>query len=141
KKAPRMRRQERKKLARTATGRKSFEQAAQRLVDRGKRTVGILSLSERTNNFWRWAHYAGSHSGICVELRPDVPPADQALKVVYSRDYPQINFFELAQRIEGSGPEAQSAQREWVNALLLTKSIDWSYEEEWRILDTTGGRG
>jgi DUF2971 family protein len=140
-KAPAMPRRDRKRLAMKAANSKSFDEAARRLIERLKGKVGILSLCERHDNLLMWAHYAASHTGICVELRRDWPPLNFALKVAYSREYPQVDFFEIADAIEGSGPAAQSAQKKWVDAIFLTKSIDWGYEQEWRILDTTGGRG
>jgi hypothetical protein len=119
----------------------SFDEAARRLIERLKGKVGILSLCESYDSLLMWAHYAASHTGICVELRRDGPPMNLGLRVVYSRDYPQVDFFEIAEAIEGSGPTAQSAQKKWVDAIFLTKSIDWCYEQEWRVLDTVGGRG
>jgi hypothetical protein len=139
-KAPAMRKYERKKFAKKAATPESFAEAARRLTDRLKQTVGILSLCEIHDNLLMWAHYAASHTGICAELRRDGPPLDLALKVVYSHDYPRVDFFETARAIEGSDDAAQLAQRKWVDAIFLTKSIDWSYEQEWRVLDTIGGR-
>ena len=139
--APNMPRHERRKLVQGASNRTSFDEAANRLVDRLKRTVGILSLCQRHDNLLMWAHYAESHEGICVEFRRDGPPLDFALKVTYARDYPRVDFFEIAELIEHSGPEAEAAQRKWVDAIFLTKSEEWIYESEWRILDTRGGRG
>ena len=89
--------------------------------------IGVLCLSEDHTNLLMWAHYADSHRGICVgfdsshsffcrriarddELR-------QLRKLSYSKDRPHI---------------------ELVNAVgfsdFLTKSMDWSYEREWRML-------
>ena|GEM_PF-1269153 len=140
-KNPALPRRDRRWLAKKSANRRAFEKAAETFIERSKRTVGILSLCERHDNLLMWAHYAASHAGICVELRRDGPPLNLALKVAYSREYPQVEFFEIADAIEGSGAAAQSAQKKWVDAIFLTKSIDWVYEQEWRILDTTRGRG
>lgn len=139
--APALARGARRKLARKGATLAAFEEAARRFGERYKRTMGILSLCERHDNLLMWAHYAASHAGICVELQRAGPPLNRALKVAYSRDYPHVDFFEIADALEGSGPAAESAQRKWVNAIFLTKSIDWSYEQEWRILSPLGGRG
>jgi hypothetical protein len=140
-KAPGLPRRDRRELARKSATIESFDEAARRLIDRLKSKVGILSLCERYDNLLMWAHYAASHTGICVELRRDGPPLNLGLKVIYCRNYPRVDFFEVAEAIEGSGLAAQSAQKKWVDAIFLTKSIDWDYEQEWRVLDTLGGRG
>src|ERR1017187_4839121 len=72
-----------------------------------------------------WSHYADHHRGICLEFGTDTSPLKPinplvgARKVDYLPDYPK-----------------------WVPHtigdldvhVLLTKSIDWKYEQEYRVL-------
>lgn len=81
--------------------------------------LGVLCLSEVPNNILMWSHYADGHKGFCLQFEnTDI----RAQKVKYSESYPVINYLLT--------PEED--QRELT---LLTKTIHWSYEKEWRIIE------
>lgn len=65
-----------------------------------------------------WAHYAASHSGVCFQFS-----ADQffglALKVEYHQHFPSLSLV---------GPASEGL------LALLSKSSDWQYEEEYRLV-------
>jgi hypothetical protein len=87
--------------------------------------LGIFSLSEDKESLLMWSHYADSHRGICLGF--DVRANDffkRAMSVVYETEYPLINLYKASDndRIK----------------VLLTKSNDWSYEKEWRIIELKG---
>jgi Protein of unknown function (DUF2971) len=66
-----------------------------------------------------WAHYAGSHTGICLEFDARVAPFTRqtgAAKVRYRSTYPAEDIV-----TSGYGP-------------LITKSDVWAYEAEWRLI-------
>jgi len=73
-----------------------------------------------------WSHYANSHQGFCLEFDISKAPFENAHRVRYQR---KRALYDL------------SAVHEKANAtnLLLTKYIDWRYEEEWRIIVDKGG--
>ncbi|MBD3341117.1 MAG: DUF2971 domain-containing protein [Candidatus Lokiarchaeota archaeon] len=81
---------------------------------------GILSLSAINENILMWSHYADYHKGFCIEFkRLSTNPLGAAQPVQYVKDYPSFNYFDdLPGNI--------------VKRILLTKAIDWCYEEEWR---------
>lgn len=89
--------------------------------------IGVLCLSEDYTNLLMWAHYADSHRGICVGFDPShsffcrrLSPDDdlrQLRKLRYSKDRPHVELV-----------SADSFSD------FLTKSIEWSYEREWRML-------
>jgi hypothetical protein len=62
-----------------------------------------------------WGHYAGSHTGICLEFDARCEPFATAEKVKYVSAYPAFDV------VTGSYP-------------LVIKSADWSYEAEWRLI-------
>jgi Protein of unknown function (DUF2971) len=66
-----------------------------------------------------WAHYAGSHSGICLQFSTKNDVFAGAVKVKYLEEFVPHNF--LAQKDENLLP-------------LVTKSSVWSYEEEYRLI-------
>lgn len=85
-------------------------------------TTGISCFSENFDNLLMWAHYATSHSGVCLkfDLLADPSFFVTPVKVLYSADYPLYN------QVRGDDTLAEK--------LLNTKSIDWAYEQEWRII-------
>ena len=92
--------------------------------------IGILSLSATDRNILLWSHYAAGHTGLCFKFvaTNHTPFFGLAQPVDYIRDYPEVDLLR-------DSPEQQ------VEAFLLTKAIDWKYEQEWRIIDHDGGPG
>jgi hypothetical protein len=95
--------------------------------------AGILCLSATATNVLLWSHYANGHTGICLEFRTDVKGSifTRAQPVTYSRKYPRLDLHTLV--VDELFRNATS----W----MLTKSRDWAYEQEWRVLDFKKGRG
>jgi hypothetical protein len=85
---------------------------------------GVLSLSERHESVLMWSHYAENHQGICIGFDTDRDFFGLAGQVAYREEMP---FSDLLTRT-GEGAERI------LEAALLTKSTDWSYEREWRVL-------
>jgi len=89
--------------------------------------IGILSLTEKHNNILMWAHYAESHQGFIIEFDENhlfftdkLPSRDasrQLRKIVYSHLRPNLTLIDV-NNID----------------VLLTKSKDWEYEQEWRMI-------
>jgi hypothetical protein len=87
--------------------------------------LGILSLSERPDSLLMWAHYAAAHPGFLIGIDPThssfsssrASNESNARKVSYSKERPSKPLMDLS-------PEE----------FFFTKSLEWSYEEEWRIL-------
>ena len=76
----------------------------------------VYCLSEIQNSPLMWAHYAASHTGICLEYDAQTLPFTRAIKVIYGKSYPAHDLV-----TRGYEP-------------LVTKSADWSYEVEWRLV-------
>lgn len=94
----------------------------------GLRTkMGIACLSEADNSLLMWAHYANNHRGMCVEyelLEFNSRLGFSPVPIIYSDERVSIHTFEtLEQDIQGKFIES-----------LTSKSADWSYEREWRII-------
>jgi hypothetical protein len=84
----------------------------------------VYCLSEIPDSPLMWAHYAASHTGIGLEFdaqRSPFTPQTGATKVIYGRTYP-------AHDVVAIGYEP-----------LVTKSADWSYEVEWRLVAVERG--
>lgn len=85
--------------------------------------IGIFSLSENNSNILMWSHYADSHKGYCVGLDYNI-----LLKIVgsigpvtYSDKFPKLSIL------------PKSPVEDFMK-LLTTKSNDWEYEKEVRII-------
>ncbi|MGY6036649.1 DUF2971 domain-containing protein [Aeromonas sp. AE23HZ002T15] len=98
--------------------------------------VGVLSLSKTYNNILMWSHYAEYHKGFVVGFRYEMkelidtnsPSELPVLPVDYSNKRKEFNYF-----VDEDGYDIVGA--------LLTKSKDWKYEEEVRVLDLVRGPG
>jgi hypothetical protein len=95
-------------------------------------STGLYCLTQIPDNILMWSHYAKGHSGIVLEFNvtKEYSIFYEAIKVHYSKDYPLLNLMEIDE------------PQHFRNAL-LTKSVDWEYEDEWRIVKTPreGGTG
>lgn len=91
-------------------------------------SAGVLSLTEKKDNLLMWAHYGQQHEGMVIGFDSNHPFFNQKLhpsddfrhlrKVNYSFDRPTIRFSEYEDLL----------------SVLLTKSNEWAYEDEWRMI-------
>lgn len=91
--------------------------------------MGIACLSESDDSLLMWAHYANNHHGMCVEY--DLMEINQKLNftpipIIYSGD--RVCFNTLNPDTAGNDSIALFIQS------ITTKSEEWSYEREWRIV-------
>lgn len=107
------------------------------LIDSNYENFGICSLSGTNDNLLLWAHYANKHNGICLGLNVDKiwemakivaknKDVIDLVKVDYSTDMPNINFFEAMLKDDDDFND--------VLQFIKTKSIHWDYENEHRVL-------
>jgi hypothetical protein len=90
--------------------------------------IGIYSMSANCNSILSWGHYSDSHKGFCVgfykEKLTEFIKSNESLdlgRVEYTEKYPLINVY-------------KSSEEEKITKLFWTKSMDWKYEEEYRII-------
>lgn len=90
--------------------------------------VGVYCVSASRSDILMWSHYADSHRGVCLEFAGDGPLMARAQQVSYSEVRVPINSYE-------------DTQDQMVTKALLTKSGQWKYEQEWRLLRYDKGPG
>lgn len=90
--------------------------------------VGLFCVSESRDNLLMWAHYANEHKGVCLVFDGLHEQMAEAQKVQYSDLRIPVNLIT-------DHPDTM------VDKALLTKSSQWKYEEEWRLIDHIGGTG
>lgn len=90
--------------------------------------IGVFSLTPNCSSILSWAHYSDSHKGFCVgfdeeKLRHFVKSKESLDldSVEYMEQYPIINVYKMT-------------MDKRITKLFWTKSIDWKYEDEYRII-------
>lgn len=90
-----------------------------------KELMAIACFSETNKSKLMWAHYANSYTGFCLEYDftriMDIKFRKGICKVVYSNEKPIR--------------EDYNNYYDYTSAVLATKSEDWSYEKEWRLIN------
>jgi hypothetical protein len=82
----------------------------------------MYCLTAKPDSTLMWAHYSDKHKGICLEFATDSDPLGSAQQITYIRDRQAI------------APALLASPRAFTEAMLLTKSQDWAYEMEYRLL-------
>ncbi|MBI2601916.1 MAG: DUF2971 domain-containing protein [Deltaproteobacteria bacterium] len=108
-----------------------------RVIQNHLERVGILCLSERNNSAIMWSHYSNKHKGFCVaydygKIREHFGENDSILiadgRVIYSQNLPDPFL------IEETGTRTTRRTNDRITSQILTKSLPWAYEEEYRVL-------
>ncbi len=113
--------------------------------------LGIISLSENYSNTVMWSHYAKEHTGIVVQFEVsehesffvnefgsdtfgDVYILPE--KVRYNRELPQMSIIDVLSEkdLNKIKNNEEFLYKKFNEIILLNKSIDWSYEQELRII-------
>lgn len=93
---------------------------------------GVFSMSQINDNILMWSHYADQHRGFCIELvrSPDNYLGNDECTgpVNYPTKYPVIDPINSEGQIDPSLKKI----------MLYSKSEDWNYEKEWRMIYQEG---
>ncbi len=106
-------------------------------------TIRISCFSEVSDNILMWSHYADSHKGICLMF--ETIKFDTIQYMVFNKEDLQYNSSNLPPDHSGiirvryaeKLPEAYNHleyDKDKIAPFLMTKSIDWAYEKEWRMM-------
>lgn len=110
-----------------------FDKHFKEAYEKTNNEIGILSLSRNWNNSLMWSHYTNSHKGFCIGfdekhdffknyLSEDKKTSKYTLDVVYSETRVKI--------------PTQLSQPRLLFEPQTTKSVDWRYENEVRVIAT-----
>jgi len=96
-----------------------------RIKQRILNDYGIVTFAGVLQNILMWSHYADGHKGICIEFhysnKVHLDFFARALAVKYRKKVPTINLY--------------TEDTLSIGKKLLSKSIDWKYEQEYRIIE------
>lgn len=87
---------------------------------------GVLSLTETPDNLLMWSHYGDSHKGVVLGF-DESHPFFQGDEVVSGLS--RLNKVEYSQKRPILSISTQNNPK-----VFLRKSVDWSYEREWRLI-------
>ncbi len=82
---------------------------------------GVLALSSKNNNILMWSHYTFNHKGLCFGFEFDTDSIPKPKRVKYQTHYDDIWGWLFT-------------DEEIVDRILYSKSVDWEYEDEYRIV-------
>jgi hypothetical protein len=87
--------------------------------------VGVYCVSTKCDDVLMWAHYADSHTGVCLEFDGLSDLMGRAHPINYVADRPSISPY-------------RDSHLTMMERALLTKAEQWRYEFEWRLLREEG---
>jgi hypothetical protein len=89
--------------------------------------VGVLSLTEKADNLLMWAHYAQQHTGFVIEFDAD--------NLFFHQRRTESDEFGYLRKVNYSVNRPNVVLTKVTSTdMFLTKSKDWEYEQEWRML-------
>lgn len=89
----------------------------------------ICCFSRNFRNILMWSHYADNHRGFCIGIdNPEIEDSDIFSNVVYSQSF--LEFDDEEKFLKHSSGRINKNWRK----ILTHKSLDWSYEEEVRLI-------
>lgn len=100
------------------------------------RQLQVSCFSSKCDNMLMWSHYSSNHSGICIGFDLDEEEFGSTLqKVEYTTEMPDKIPFKI---IDESN---EALIRHLLLKQIKTKSIDWVYEDEYRLITFFEPRG
>jgi hypothetical protein len=100
--------------------------ASKVFIKKSNTLIGVLSLTEKSNNLLMWSHYARSHKGFCIGFDKSAP--------FFNRQRSEQDEFYHLRKVKYSSmrPTSRVSQLSSVE-LFFMKSLAWEYEQEWRM--------
>lgn len=106
------------------------------IFEHTRHTTGVSCFSEKYDSLLMWAHYANNHKGMCVEYELmgfNTNLQYTPVPIIYSKDRVHLDSIDI------DNPE-KGIQNYFIKCL-IQKSLEWSYEAEWRIIRDDGACG
>lgn len=97
------------------------------------RSYGILCLSDTPDNLLMWAHYANCHQGYVLEFDTDHEFFNQSVPNEKSGGILEYSGSPMPVRYTSERPSGPFFEKSMME-LFLTKSIEWEYEREHRMI-------
>lgn len=97
--------------------------------------VHVCSLAASGRSLLMWSHYASQHEGFCVEYDfGRLPKGDPNRNRLYPVHY-NARRFDSSAHLSAAFIEAKEINATFLLLACLHKSPEWSYEQEWRLIE------
>ena len=104
-----------------------------------QRGMKICSFSSRNDSIVMWGHYADSHKGYCVEYDiGSLPESADHRTILYPVIYSD-EVFDTTKYFRQAFKDKNNFNNLHGVVAASYKSLDWSYEDEWRFIIALGG--
>ncbi|MGR6862763.1 DUF2971 domain-containing protein [Aliivibrio salmonicida] len=107
--------------------------------------IGIYSLSETNLNSTMWSHYGDEHRGICIGYKAEellkiknISQKTTLLPVKYC-DEKELTRNAYLHYVRSNMGADVDLLIDYIISLMATKTNDWAYEKEWRLLVPESG--
>jgi Protein of unknown function (DUF2971) len=111
--------------------------------------IGVLSLSATPADMLMWSHYSGQHTGYCLgfeRCEASILADERHTKALrYVDTYPTFSLgdltfdWEVQVTHEGVSEKATvNIEQPYIQEVIYSKSTNWKYEQEWRVLVEEG---
>lgn len=99
-------------------------------LDDFRKIWGVVCFNNNPLNLLMWSHYTNSHKGFSIEFKFPKSKIFMPLPITYTDTYPIIK----SDWDEAGFIDPPKSQAEIIQKGLLTKSSDWVYENEFRLI-------
>lgn len=100
-------------------------------VQRRFNSFGVACFTEEWQSPLMWSHYADQHAGFCIEYRVEKERLTTEARQMFVQQ--QVQYVSALPEICLS--EVLFSPHQVLCRLLSTKSIEWTYEREWRLIN------
>lgn len=98
----------------------------------------VTCFAQTPYSMLMWSHYAGYHRGFCVEY--ETPTYSDDCADIYHNLFPVIytdtrtDLTQLSLNWKSTGTLSNADLWDFYKYGLLNKSLDWKYQQEWRLI-------
>lgn len=112
----------------------SLHDADRRMIAALADVIQVLCLSDVSDSLLMWSHYAEQHTGAVLKFDTHSEKAGYfttARPVIYEEELPGCEQpCTLVRRYLGLPVDTDN----WMSRQFFTKSVEWAYEKEWRVM-------
>ena len=100
--------------------------------------VRVACFTQTPYSILMWSHYANNHQGFCIEY--EIPSYSEENADIYQNLLPviytdtRISLTEFSLNWNKAGTLTEDETWDFYKYCLLCKSIDWKYQQEWRLI-------
>ena len=107
------------------------ENHTKKMLSFHKKQYNVCSFSERNDSILMWSHYGGFHKGFCIEY--DFA-SHSYIEELSNHIFPVYYDDKIFDATDSMHDKEIVTNRNFICQMALSKSTEWSYEKEWRLV-------